>query len=752
MASSRTKKKRHVSRPRSPTHKRPKPAPPLYDQTTGDPQQAVKQEAAQSSVLQRSLRSTITDHVPHLPRSGLEQLSIEDDVPFNQLFANGVAPYQDLRGSSANIRRPVRSQAEVGMDVQILSGSSTLPSHSGPLPGAVFRMGTEAAHEPFTQIKPRKSAVQHGKGLVTRSPGKIAVEENFTSNSRNSSLSSKISASSSPLNLGSRLSHQISPSLLQSPSITSDSRGSLDSKVSDQTFPSILKSSGIISDSTGALNLKVSTNTSDSDVTRLSKRIFSGQRLTSGYSKVNKPSERSSCPSPSPSFRYDAGNPGAYAKSKKGVLSTFNVAKPTSRASRIRRLIPMEKVQGDQEKALSPDVLPGDLVKMYDEQSPTDVDTEQQVSLALTETNGSCSRSSSRPSSSSSVEPAPQILTKTEHTRFSLFSDMMAGAKDQSGLFLEFWRDAYEGQFAAPEPLRVFPALTGNEITQGRNDNDGFDRETDGQNEPSNPSGSSTYLSLVKWRFPTGVSSHEVQEEIPLAPQHAITPTGNSSGQGTEHKSTQAMSRVSGIPAHVPGLDGDAPSVDPSLEAGVYHHLRPVTSSTTEPELEPELESIGEDQVMPPGLTPDEINEGIVGRNLAEEIHERQESPREEHERQRKQHNAEGQQSESIQEWMASTPPRRSRGMTVQPGRLRETTNTDAAGCWLCQCLTPLRSLCCGRKRDGYDAMRICRGRARSRDPLTEDRLHEHMRAIGQPQISGRGSTTVPEEIALQRQ
>ncbi|KAL9030308.1 MAG: hypothetical protein Q9196_001558 [Gyalolechia fulgens] len=641
MASSRTKKKRHVSRPRSPTHKRPKPAPPLYDQTTGDLQQAVKQEAAQSSVLQRSLRSTITDHVPHLPRSGLEQLSIEDDVPLNQLFANGVAPYQDLRGSSANIRRPVRSQAEVGMDVQILSGSSTLPSHSGPLPGAVFRMGTEAAHEPFTQIKPRKSAVQHGKGLVTRSPG---------------------------------------------------------------------------------------------------------------YSKEDKPSERSSCPSPSPSFRYDAGNPGAYAKSKKGVLSTFNVAKPTSRASRIRRLIPMEKVQGDQERALSPDVLPGDLVKMYDEQSPTDVDTEQQVSLALTETNGSCSRSSSRPSSSSSVEPAPQILTKTEHTRFSLFSDMMAGAKDQSGLFLEFWRDAYEGQFAAPEPLRVFPALTGNEITQGRNDNDGFDRETDGQNEPSNPSGSSTYLSLVKWRFPTGVSSHEVQEEIPLAPQHAITPTGNSSGQGTEHTSTQAMSRVSGIPAHVPGLDGDAPSVDPSLEAGVYHHLRPVTSSTTEPELEPELESIGEDQVMPPGLTPDEINEGIVGRNLAEEIHERQESPREEHERQRKQHNAEGQQSESIQEWMASTPPRRSRGMTVQPGRLRETTNTDAAGCWLCQCLTPLRSLCCGRKRDGYDAMRICRGRARSRDPLTEDRLHEHMRAIGQPQISGRGSTTVPEEIALQRQ
>ncbi|KAL9003202.1 MAG: hypothetical protein Q9188_003917 [Gyalolechia gomerana] len=728
MAPSRSKKKRHVSRPLSPTHKRRKSAPPIYDQTTGDPQQTVQQEAAQNPVPQRARRSTVTDHAPHLLHSGLQPLRIEDDVPSNQSFVNGVTPSQGSGGSSVSIRWPVASQAEAGTGLQRLLGFphliSDLPSHDGPLPGAVFHMGTEAVHQPLTQIKPRKSAVQCEKGLVTRSQGQIAAEQNFTLNSRDSSLSSGFSASLSPLSLGLSHSDQTIPIILKSTGITSDSTNTLDSKVSDQASPSILRSLGIISDSTNTLDTKLSTNTPDSDLPCLSKRNFSYKRLASGCSQENRPFERSSCPSPSPPSHYKAGSPGVYAKSKKGVHPALDVPEPTSR---ILRLVSMEEAQSDQGRDSSPDVLRGDPIKMYDGEGPTDVDTEEKVSLASMERSGSTSRSSSRPSSSSSVKPDTQIvnsdtriLSKADNTRLSTFCDTMAGVEHQPSLFFEFWRDAYVRQFTAPEPLIVLPALTESGMTQGRNNNDEVDTEINGQNDPSNPSGPSVYLSLHQWRFPPRVTSCEVREEIPPPPQNTIAPTRNSSRQGTEsgeHTTRQPMSRVSGMPAQVPGLDGDASSVDPSLEAGVYHHVRQVTSNTPEPALQPTEDEAGSSQsrqaggarqytepsssrqqkgkqkvrpphllgeqsgrpgqdaasiasqVMPPGLTYDEINKRIVERNLAEEAQERREAQREERERQRKQRNAEEAQTESIQEWIAvSTPPSRceSEGMTVE--------------------------------------------------------------------------------------
>ncbi|KAL8938150.1 MAG: hypothetical protein Q9216_004052 [Gyalolechia sp. 2 TL-2023] len=745
MALRKTKKKRDVSRPLSPTHKRRRSAPPFYDQFTGDTRQLV---------LQRPRRSTVADHVPHLQHSDLQSPRTEDDVLSNQFSVIGVTPSQAPGGSSSSISWLAASQTDAGTDMQRLSESSDpisdISNHDESLPRAVFRVETEAVCEPLARVEPRESAKLYGNGPLTGSRSEIAIEEDSPLNSRDSLLLSDFSVSRTWIDL--RL------------------------PLSNHAPPIIRKPSGIIADSTGTLASNASIRTSDSETLRLSKRDSSYQRLLSGYSQKNRSFEKTSRPRCNPPFYSKAGDPETDAQLSKGLTPALGVPGPTSH---IFRPISGEKAPGDQERESSHDVFLGDLIEMHDGQS------------SLIKTSGSSSRSSSRLSSLSSIAPKTPSVSETASTKTSMFRDVMAGVEAQPSSFFKHWKDTYMQYFPAPEPLRVFPVLTENEVPQGRNDNgDDVERETERHNDPCDLSETSTYTTLNQWRFPTGVSPCEVQEEIRSTSENGISPTRNSNRRGTasgEHTSIEPINCAPVRPAQVPGLDGDASYADPSLEAGVYHHMMRVTSSTPEPALENETgpskprqagrahqsaeptssrqqktqqkiqppHLLGErsegpsqdaapipSQVVPPGLTHGETNQRVVGQNLAEEAQGRQEHEDERQRNQQRTAKAERERSDSVQDWMASTPPRRFEGMRCRRGPLRAASSSDEVGCCFCQCLTPLRSLCCGRRGDKDGLFSLCK----QSDPLTQDRLRAHRRRTGEPNTSGcRGSTAVVE-------
>ncbi|KAL8721689.1 MAG: hypothetical protein Q9225_001689 [Loekoesia sp. 1 TL-2023] len=152
-----------------------------------------------------------------------------------------------------------------------------------------------------------------------------------------------------------------------------------------------------------------------------------------------------------------------------------------------------------------------------------------------------------------------------------------------------------------------------------------------------------------------------------------------------------------------------------------------------------------------PGLTVDERNEPVVQQHLGEEARERQTTRQ----------SAEQQQSESIEEWIAASTPRRRCGrMTLRQRRPQVGISSDEATCCFYNCLVSLRPLCCGRKPDRDRPVSV-RQRQRQRQrqpdasttPLTEGQLDEHRRRTGEPHVWGRGSTqAVGESSPHQRE
>lgn len=146
-----------------------------------------------------------------------------------------------------------------------------------------------------------------------------------------------------------------------------------------------------------------------------------------------------------------------------------------------------------------------------------------------------------------------------------------------------------------------------------------------------------------------------------------------------------------------------------------------------------------------PGLTSDKSNEPVIEQCPAEEAQERQ----------RNRQNAERQQTESIEEWIAgSTSRRRCRRMMVRQRRPQAGISSDEATCCFCSCLVSLRPLCCGRKpdRDRPTGLRQRQPDA-SNTPLTEGQLDEHRRRTGEHYRWGWGSTqAVGESSPHQRE
>lgn len=681
-----------------------------------------------------------------------------------------------------------------------------LPIRTGPLPGVGSAIRTQAKLKNFTHTEPRGSAVQPRQGPVTRSQRKIAAKEKDALKPRGSSLLSDSPASLSPLDLGSPNLGQISSSSLSgSLAITSNFTDTLDSMVLDQNA-SISKSSGIISDSLDTLGTEISTDVATGDMPDFPKQRSLYQRLVSGSSYDDRPFERSSCPSPTASFQYEADNVGACTEHTKGTHWALEAEQPTNR---VVKSLSVETTQSVQEGESSRDVIPTDRSK-NGERSVTDENLEEKMSSAMGILGSS--RFSSGSFSFGSVERTPEIVTKDEHRKFSTFCRTMSGFEDQPHHFSDLWKDAYVRQLATPEPLRVFPALLRDETTPVTNDNedvDTVDRGRSEQNDRGNRSrrnrmsetdipepdddikdreawlerlrsadspDNAYYRILRRWTF-QGIREYG-------SPQTTARHIRNSYRQRTEAGDfiiseppspacdvSASDALASNVPDPIPCLDGDASPVDPSLEAGVYHHRRQVGSSTPEPVLQPTEEEPaaskparaaeshghakassprqkkGKREIQPAHLSgeqsgsPSQTAAPIelqtmppVHRAQAEEALEGQRahrSPLQIHMNQASfQHSTEEGQTGSIHEWIAaSTPPRPPRGYIVQPGQRRAATGSDEAGCCLCQCLAPLRSLCCG-----------------SRDQLTEDRLQEHMRTTGDPYVYGRGSTLVAGE------
>lgn len=806
-----TTKKRRASRSLSPTQKRRKSAPPLYDQAGGNTQQTVQQGATPISVRQRPRRRTVNDHPSELLHSDIQPQRMKGDI-LDRFSADNVNPSHHSTGGSNHTRSQFHAQAEANIDPQRFLGSShltwNLPIRSGPSPGAIIGTGSEAVPESLARTQPRESGVQHGHRRPRR-PTKLlcktGADKNRTSNSRESSLSSDFLALSSPLDLGSPFLDPVSPSQSRASAIPSDSIDTLDSMVLDPKF-SKSKSSGFTSNSADTLESEFSIDKSSSDFSRPSKRNLLYQRLVSGCSQDDRPFERSGCPSPTPSFRNDAVNPEACAEHTKGIISTPEFQRATSPS--VGPII--------REGESPPYVCPGDPIQTDGAESPSEM-MEEKLSLAAMAAFGSSSRSSSASHLLSSANHDPHNPTKDEHKKFSTFCGMMSGTEDEPRQFFDLWKNAYVQQLATPEPLTVLPVLTVDETTQAINESQNEDndhRNLPGGNDwididdpeldaeereaalqrlySSDPPDNAYYRYLSRWTFeevrelitPRGGTRHTRNRvwQRSEAGEYVLVPPTSPASDELAPDELAPDEPAPDVLAPIPSLDGAASVVDPSLEAGVYHNRRVVGSNTPEPVLQqteeesvsPQPGQAGEpyecaECTLPrqnpgrkrsrrlheqsgrpsqtaapiplpttsPGLTAVEVNERIVPRDQAEETLERQRAHPLPPERRTNQRGTEEGQTGNIHEWIAgsTTPPRQSRGMMIQRRRRRAATSSDEAGCCLCRCLTPLRSLCCGRPRDPL-----------TRDPLTEDRLHEHIRTTEEHQLSHRGSTTVAGE------
>lgn len=430
--------------------------------------------------------------IPSSGRPGVESLFFLQNVPRNQGLRNISPNSQQSLTTQDDDSGFLRAPSEFSLLTQELS------IRSRPLPVAMDPTGVDARKEsPYQTTSPlfygfsgpghstsRQTALEKARKRTWEREKRAARKKATKDGKRPATESDSNSGSSDRLVAAvyeSPTYFQLSPCSTSSSGLTASlSPLNLGSPLSDQTSFSNLRSAGVGKEGTDAgcatdpgQNFH-SNKFRKRDIGQVGtwRRKFSYESVSSGSSIHDGRVGRSNCPSPSPSIQLQNGIPGAYPNSGKSMYPALDFS-----ATRGRELesIPAERAFHDQKREESPwsearpnwrgskrvlaDVILGEPDQVHDEHSPIDSDADEKMSLASIEAYMSSLRTLNGQSTLSHASSVSDHVCEAKVTSISTYyATSIDGDKTVTPLW-NYGNNAYP-PIEAQEAIMVFPILT----------------------------------------------------------------------------------------------------------------------------------------------------------------------------------------------------------------------------------------------------------------------------------------------------
>ena len=650
MSPIRAEKKRQVSRPLSPTHKRRKSAPSIYNQATTDTEEAAQSCTSRSpgwkpaaSRLRRAHHSdpprlVSWEDVPHHINDDTFSIMSQSDIPDlrdpsaeSRFFLQSVSRTESLRNGSSDMQQSLTFQDDGDTWNQEDPQSSllpwNLPFRSRPLPAAEGLTEANAGDSSSLENRPRqpdvclefrrssmddktgrkrkkkggvarRRAVKNGNKLVAESKTSIPLPESSLSATNgkaalqplDSARSSSLSMEPSALNLGSPLSD-----LTCSPNMGS---------------PSFLRSP---------------------------RRKFSYERGFPGFSEEDESFTRSRCPSPSPSLPME-GVLGACSPSIPSKNPDLHISAIRERS--LEKFLSEEigHYQEGEESTASkgcPDWQASTQVLVdsnweepghfYLEQHLSSEEIASLISMEAGPPSSRNSRSESFISWSGFMSSEKEGRTQ-ESSNITLDENLNEDRKSTNALF-DNGKNVLP-QIEAPGPTIAWPVFWRRARTQASTTQQRVEDSWSLERFPSIATEDLQYSSVAGLRaqsIPTEYLQYGSIADLGLGDamprqnlnQGTYQPTRGSGGdaresphapqsscaQGTggswsDPNSTASMTgpsnvRVPRSPAQRPRTNSNTSAIDPSLRSGVYHGQIQVTPNTPEPTLDAREGEVG---------------------------------------------------------------------------------------------------------------------------------------------------------------